>query len=143
MQDTRTPFLLNVVENAVNVATAFAFYEWRGVEGLAWSWTLAYAVGAVAALAALRRRLGRLDGRALLATTVRVVVALVPAGIVVVLIDRAIGDASFASSAAVLVAAGIAGTAVFAGALQLLGIPLIRMIRDILRRDGAAEVAGA
>jgi hypothetical protein len=62
---------------------------------------------------------------------------------VAVLIDRAIGDTSFASSAAVLVAAGIAGTLVFAGALQLLGIPLIRMIRDILRRDGAVVGARA
>jgi putative peptidoglycan lipid II flippase len=143
MQDTRTPFLLNVVVNAVNVATAFAFYEWRGVEGLAWSWTLAYAVGAVAALAALRRRLGRLDGRALLATTVRVVVALVPACIAVALLDRAIGDSGFAASAAVLVVTAVVGTAVFAGALQVLGIPLIRMIRDILRRDGAAVGARA
>ena len=138
MQNTRTPFLLNVVENGVNVVTAVAFYEWRGVEGLAWSWTLAYAVGAVLALAALRRRLGRLDGRALLATTAKVVVALVPAAAAVVGIDRAVGDATFASSAAVLVIAGVVGTAVFAAALQLLGIPLIRMIRDILRRDGAA-----
>jgi putative peptidoglycan lipid II flippase len=143
MQNTRTPFLLNVLENGVNVVTAFAFYEWRGVEGLAWSWTLAYAVAAVVALAAFRRRLGRLDGRALLATTVRVVVALVPAAVVVVAIDRAIGDASFASAAAVLVVAGIAGTAVFAGTLQLLGIPLIRMIRDILRRDDAGVGARA
>jgi putative peptidoglycan lipid II flippase len=143
MQNTRTPFLLNVLENGVNVVTAFAFYDWRGVEGLAWSWTLAYAVAAVVALAAFRRRLGRLDGRALLATTVRVVVALVPAAVVVVAIDRAIGDASFASAAAVLVVAGIAGTAVFAGTLQLLGIPLIRMIRDILRRDDAGVGARA
>ena len=26
-----------------NIATAFALYQWRGVEGLAWSWTFAYA----------------------------------------------------------------------------------------------------
>ena len=65
MQDTRTPFLLNVLENGVNVATAFALYEWRGVEGLAWSWTLAYAVGAVVALAVPPTTAGRLDGRVL------------------------------------------------------------------------------
>jgi len=74
---------------------------------------------------------------------VRVVVALVPAGIAVGLLDRAIGDSGFAASAAVLVVTAVVGTAVFAGALQLLGIPLIRMIRDILRRDGAAVAAGA
>jgi putative peptidoglycan lipid II flippase len=143
MLDTRTPFLLNVVENGVNIVTAFAFYEWRGVEGLAWSWSLAYAVGSVVALAVLRRRLGRLDGRALLSTAARVVIALVPASAVVVGIDRAIGDATFASATTVLVVGGVAGTVVFVGVLQLLGIPLIRMIRDILRRDGAAVVADA
>ncbi len=66
-----------------------------------------------------------------------------PAAIAVVVLDRAIGDAGLATSAAVLVAAAIVGTAIFAGALQLLGIPLIRMIRDILRRDGGTAGARA
>lgn len=143
MQDTRTPFLLNLVENGVNIVTAFALYEWLGVEGLAWSWTLAYAVGAVVALGAIRRRLGRIDGRDLAMTALKVAVALIPAGAVVVGIDRAIGDATFAAATTVLVVGGLAGSAVFAGTLQLLGIPLIRMIRDILRRDGAAVGARA
>ena len=59
------------------------------------------------------------------------------------MIDRAIGDASFGSSVAVLALAAVAGTMVFVGALALLGISLIRMIRDILRRDGAAVPTGA
>jgi putative peptidoglycan lipid II flippase len=143
MQNTRTPFLLNLVENGVNVLTAFAFYEWLGVEGLAWSWTLAYGVGAIIALAAIRRRLVRLDGRLLLSTAARVVVALVPATAVVVAIEAAIGDATFARACATLVIATLAGGAVFAAALQLLGIPLIGMIRDILRRDGAVDGASA
>jgi putative peptidoglycan lipid II flippase len=143
MQNTRTPFLLNLVENGVNVLTAFAFYEWLGVEGLAWSWTLAYAVGAVVALAALRRRVGRLDGRALLATTTKVVIALVPAAAAIVGIARVVGDATFGASAAVLVVGSVVGGAIFAATLQLLGIPLIRMIRDILRRDGAPVGANA
>ena len=127
----------------MNVATAFAFYAWLGVEGLAWSWTLAYAVGAVVALLALRRRLDRLDGRALLATAVRVVVALVPASAAVVAIDRVVGDATFTEAATTLVLAGLVGTFVFAAVLSLLGIPLFRMIRDILRRDAAAVGANA
>jgi putative peptidoglycan lipid II flippase len=143
MQDTRTPFFLNLVENGVNIATAFALYAWLGVEGLAWSWTIAYGVGAVVALLALRRRLARLDGRALLTTTTKVVAALVPAGAAVVAVDRVVGHATFGASVAVLVVAGIVGSALFAAALQVLGIPLIRMIRDILRRDGGAVAANA
>src|SRR4051812_37851181 len=143
IQNTRTPFVLNAVENGVNIATAFALWEWQGVAGLAWSWTIAYTVGAVAALLTLRRDLGGIEGRSIVATLWRVVVALVPAVASVVVIDRMIGDATFESSVAVLALGAVAGTVVFVGALQLLGISLIRMIRDILRRDAAPAAANA
>jgi len=143
MQDTRTPFLLNVVENGVNIATAFGLYAWRGVEGLGWSWSLSYSVGAVLALAVFRQRLGRLEGRALLDTTMRVVVALVPAAVAVLLLDRAIGDATVATAAAVLVAAAVVGGTIYVATMHALGIPLIRMMSDILRRDRRAAAVDA
>ena len=62
MQNTRTPFVLNVVENGVNIATAFVLWEWYGVAGLAWSWTLAYTVGAVVSVVTVRRDLGGIEG---------------------------------------------------------------------------------
>jgi len=143
IQNTRTPFVLNVVENGVNVATAFALWEWKGVTGLAWSWTIAYTVGAVVAVLTLRRDLGGIEGGSIVATLWRVVVALVPTAAVAVVVDRAIGTASFGASVAVLALAATAGAAAFVVTLQLLGISLIRMIRDILRRDGAAVGARA
>jgi putative peptidoglycan lipid II flippase len=142
IQNTRTPFFLNLFENGVNIATAFALWEWKGVTGLAWSWTIAYTVAAVAAVLTLRRDLGGIEGGSILATLWRVVVALVPAAASVVVIDRAVGDASFGSSVAVLALGAVVGTVVFVAALALLGISLIRMIRDIVRRDGAAVPAG-
>jgi putative peptidoglycan lipid II flippase len=141
MQDTRTPFVVNVIENGVNVATAFALYEWRGVEGLAWSWTIAYSVGAVVALLALRRRLAGLDGRAIVTTAWRVVVAMVPTAGVVVGVDAAIGTSSLAAATATLVTAAIVGSAVYAASLHLLGIPIIRMFTDILRPGRRVEPA--
>jgi putative peptidoglycan lipid II flippase len=143
IQNTRTPFVLNVVENGVNVATAFALWEWKGVTGLAWSWTIAYTVGAVVSVLTLRRDLGGIEGGSVVATLWRVVVALVPTAFVAIVVDRAIGTGSFGSSIAVLAFAATAGAAVFVVTLQLLGISLIRMIRDILRRDGATVAAGA
>jgi len=133
MQDTRTPFWLNLIENAVNIATAFALWHWRGVEGLAWSWTIAYAVGAAVALMALRRRLTRLDGRDIAATALRVVLALIPAAVVIVITDRVIGHGSSLEATVTLLVAGIAATAAYAGSLHLLGIPVIGMFWDILR----------
>ena len=46
MQDTRTPFLLNVVENGVNVVLAFALVGRFGVQGLAFAYSAAYIVAA-------------------------------------------------------------------------------------------------
>ena len=141
MKNTRSPFLLNLVENGVNIATAFALYEWRGVEGLAWSWTIAYTVGAVLALLALRRRLGHLDSRRLASTAGRVVVALVPAGITALVVDDWLGSATPGRSFVTLVVAGLAAGSVFVGAAALLGIDLIGMMRQILRRENSGGVA--
>jgi putative peptidoglycan lipid II flippase len=143
IQDTRTPFLLNVFENGVNIATAFAFYEWRGVEGLAWSWSVAYSAAAVAALVVLRARLHRLEGRSLLDATARIVVAVVPAALAVAAIEAVVGTATPTSAAVTLVLGGIAGVALYVGTLQLLGIRLIGMIMDILRPSRRAPAAGA
>ncbi len=141
--NTRTPFVLNVVENGVNVATAFALWEWKGVTGLAWSWTIAYTVGAIVSIATLRRDLGGIDGGSVLATLWRVVVALGPTALVAVGVDRIIGSGTLVATGADLVVAAIAASAVYALTLHLLGIPIIRMILDILRPSGRARAADA
>ena len=136
MQNTRTPFLLNVIENGVNVVTAFAFYEWRGVEGLAWSWTIAYTVGAVVALVALRRRLGRLGGRRLASSALRVTAAVVPAGVVCVAVTAGLGSATASRSLLTLAGAGGALAVVYVGALRVVGIDLLRILRPLGRGEG-------
>jgi putative peptidoglycan lipid II flippase len=144
MQDTRSPFLVNVLENAVNIATAFAFYEWRGVEGLAWSWTVAYTVGAVVAVTMLRQRMGRVDGRRLVATSARVLAATVPAAAAAIAIEHALGSSTASRAFVTLAAAGAGATAVFVGVARTLGIDLIAIGRAVLRRDGrTATVADA
>jgi len=60
LHDTRTPFVLNCWENLVNVVVAAALYPWFGVQGLAFSFSVAYAVAGVMALRALARRTGGL-----------------------------------------------------------------------------------
>ena len=62
--DTFTPFWLNCIENAVNIALAFPLYAWLGIPGLALAFALAYFVAAVAharraRAAARRHRRGR------------------------------------------------------------------------------------
>jgi putative peptidoglycan lipid II flippase len=139
MQDTRTPFVLNVIENGTNVATAFALYAWLGVEGLAWSWTIAYGVGAVTALFALRRRLVRLDGRRLGATTLKVSLAAAPAGVAAAAVAVPIGWDTPPRAALALVAGGVAGGVVFTGLLALLGISLADRLRSTVRRRATPD----
>lgn len=56
--DTRTPFLVNVFENALNIVLAAVGFALWGVRGLALAYAVAYAAAALVALVLLRRRLG-------------------------------------------------------------------------------------
>ena len=61
LRDTRTPFILNVGENALQIAVAFALVGRLEVQGLALALAVAYSVSAVVALAVLGRRVGGVD----------------------------------------------------------------------------------
>jgi putative peptidoglycan lipid II flippase len=75
LHDTRTPFILNCLENALNIALAFPLFYAFGVPGLALAFAGAYGGGALLTLAVLRRRLGRLDERRFGSTLARSFVA--------------------------------------------------------------------
>jgi len=72
MQDTRSAFVLYILENGLNVALAFPLSRSSlGVAGLALSLSIAYTVAALVALADLRRRTAGLEGAALVRTLMR------------------------------------------------------------------------
>ena len=87
MQDTRTPAVINVFAVGVNVAANLALFPTLGVQGLALGHAIAYTFAATTAFLVLRHRLGGIEGRYL---------------------ARGL--------APVLVAAGLTGTAAWAGA---------------------------
>jgi len=92
LEDTRTPFLLNVMENGINIVIALAVVGDSGVEGLAWAYALAYTISAVVALRTLQARVGRLR-RSVLASVLRSLVAAgVTALVVRVARDAVSGD---------------------------------------------------
>ena len=83
-EDTRTPFLVQCAIVALNVAaviTAAAVLpaQWRTV-GMAAGYSAAYAVGLGLSTALLRRRVGSLDGRRVIRTHVRLLLAALVAG---------------------------------------------------------------
>jgi len=131
-KDTKTPFLLNLGENAVNIVAAFAFVGALGVQGLGLAYSLAYTVGAVLALIALRRKLGGLDGRRTLASVSRMVIA---AGIMAAAVwvsSQAVGDDSGSGAVLRTVVGVLVGLVVYGGALVALRVPEVIELRERL-----------
>ncbi len=134
MQDTRTPFLLNCLENGINIVLAFALYPVLGVQGLALSWSIAYGVSALVAVAAMRHRLHRLEGRRTLDSLGRVALASVVLAVSSFLVAHVIGfdtanEALLATTAAIAV-----GGSLFLLVLRLLRAEELTSLADALRR---------
>jgi len=134
MHDTRTPFFLNLFENALNIAVAFALVGRWGVQGVAFSYSVAYLLAGVVALAALGRRIGGLGGRDLASPAARIVVAAGVMGALVWATTRALGaDAGGGAIVRIMVGVGV-GAVVYAGAALLLGVDDVRTAVARLRR---------
>jgi putative peptidoglycan lipid II flippase len=123
MQDTRTPFLVNLCVNAALVVTDLVLYLSLPAElkvaGLAAGHATSFVVGLVVCSRVLSRRVDGLDGGLVVRTAVRAVVAvLLPAAVgaaVAGLLHGALGEGPAASLAAL-----VAGGAVLGGGYLLL-----------------------
>ena len=136
LQNTRTPFFLNLFENGCNIVLALVLYPILGVQGLAWAWGLAYLLAASAALWSLRTRVGRLPasvatsaGRAGIATAAMVLVT--------ALVAAAIGNDSRVDAIVATLAATVAGGLVYLGVLAVLRADELGELWAIVRRRGA------
>jgi putative peptidoglycan lipid II flippase len=101
MQDTRTPALVNIVAVAINTAANVLFVRYLGVKGLALGHATAYTFAAIASGVILRGRLHGIDGRRILRSAVRILVASIATG--------------FAAWGTSLASASLAGTSALAG----------------------------
>jgi putative peptidoglycan lipid II flippase len=139
-EDTRTPFLLQVVIAAVNVVLALVAYatlpDRYVLIGLALAYAATYVVGLTLSTAVLRRRLGGLDGRRVTRTFVRLVLAVLPGAIAAWGFSRALtgwlGE-GFAGSA---IGLGIGGVVLLVGFLtvgQVLHIDELATVRATVR----------
>jgi putative peptidoglycan lipid II flippase len=122
LQDTRTPFVLNCLENAVNIGLALALWGSLGIPGLGYAFSGAYAVAAVVTLAVLSRRIGGLQGRGIETTVARVGLVSAAAGTSAWLVADAIGWAGGIRA----VSATVLGLLV-AGAVLAVGLTLARV----------------
>lgn len=142
MKDTRTPFLVNLAENAINIVLAFLFVGdlltpgGFGVEGLAWAWSAAYTAAAVIALVVLHRRLGTFGPTA--AAAVSAIGRMAAAGLVMAAAMWGTVRVLDGSDPSPWLLAGLGtavGLAAYAALTVILRVPEIRdLTRVVLRR---------
>jgi putative peptidoglycan lipid II flippase len=94
LKDTRTPFMLNLVENGLNIVLAFALVGRLGVQGLGLAYALAYSVGAVLAVRSLSARVGSLIDARTIRSVGTVVLASAVMAVVVWVLSRQVGGVS-------------------------------------------------
>jgi putative peptidoglycan lipid II flippase len=143
MQDTRSPFIVNCAENALNVLLAILLFGRLSVQGLGLAWSGAYLVAAVIALAWIARRTGgRFSGRTA-SVALRAGLAGVLTGLVAAPIAGAIGSADASHALAAASMGALAGGAVYLLALRVLGVTemgaLVRTFRQ-RRSSSTADV---
>ncbi|MEO6626984.1 MAG: murein biosynthesis integral membrane protein MurJ [Aquihabitans sp.] len=123
MKNTKIPFLINLLENALNIGAAIVLVRIWGVVGLALAFALAYSVAAVVAVAVLCRYSPGFDWRGLTATWAKLLAAaLVMAGFVYVVI-RAIAPSSPLMMLPALAAGIGVGAVTYGVAIFVLRVP--------------------
>jgi len=143
-EDTRTPFLVQTVLCATNIACALLF-TWdapphRVAMLLALAYAAAYLVGATICATALSRRVGRLVDAGVLAFVARLGAAAAVAGAVMLALSRGLDALDLrsdtaASAAATLALAGMTGAAAYLVAARLVGLREVGALAGALRRN--------
>ena len=137
--DTFTPFWINCVENATNIALAFPLYAWLGIPGLALAFSISYFVAAGLTLTVLHQRLHGIDGARLASTVFRVLVAgAAVAGVSRVAAD-AIGVTGTGDALLATVLGLAAGAVVYLGILAILRVEELRMLLSLVTRRGDVQ----
>ncbi len=135
LDNTRTPFLLGCIQNAVNVALAIALFDQLGIPGLAFAHSGAYAVGAFLTILVLNRRIGSLRGRGIGLLGARVLVVAAAAGGAAWVVGREIGwDNSGTALVGTLLGLLVAGTITVGGLLALQVEEFSEVLDLVLRR---------
>jgi putative peptidoglycan lipid II flippase len=136
VKDTRLPVLAALADCGVFLAGCVLLVPRMGLPGIGLAASIAAAVNVTVLLAVLRRREGRLGGREILRSLVRMAGASLAMGFLLALADRALATSErHGLVAAFLLAALIlAGTAVYWGAAHWLGAPEPAELARIARR---------
>jgi putative peptidoglycan lipid II flippase len=138
LQNTKTPFFVNLVVVGVNVALAVPLFIGFDVRGIAGAQAIANTVGMVVLAQRLSARVGGLDWRLVGSSLARIAVAAVVMGALVlggVLgADAVIDSNGFWAQTIVLVVLSAIGTAAYLGVARAVGVPELSYVTGLLRR---------
>ncbi len=129
-QDARTPFIINLFENLINIVLAWILVSRYGVLGLGLSFGIAYLISASLALLVLSYKVSGFSLHDIYTSLWRMLLAGVIMAESVWFVTRFVGANSGAGAVARLLVGIVVGTVVYVGVLVLLRAPEV----DLLRR---------
>ncbi len=136
-QDTRTPFVLNVGENLINIVLAFLLVQRWGVLGLGLAYAIAYLIAAAWAVRVMGYKVPGCSPGVVLRGMWRPALAAVLMGEAMWFVRRGVEPVgSFWHSVVQIVVAGSVGLIVYVAVLVALRAPELDAIRTRLRRTG-------
>lgn len=136
LRDTRTPFLLNVVENTINIvlAVVLVFTFRLHAQGLALAYAIAYSAAGLLALGAAHKRMIRFDGRRTIAAAAKILLAATVMGLAVAAVVRLMGPRYGFYALIPTVSGVVVGTVTYGVLAVLLEVDEINLVLDRLRR---------
>lgn len=130
-QDTRTPFIVNVGENVLNIVLAFVLVGRYGVLGLGLAFAVAYLVSSVWVLRILSYKVPGFPIRDVLASIGRMALAALLMAEVIWLVTRNIGGTTGGEALVRLMVGGTVGLVTYLGILLALGAPEVHQLRRL------------
>ncbi|MDX2380765.1 MAG: murein biosynthesis integral membrane protein MurJ [Acidimicrobiia bacterium] len=134
-KDTRTPFVINVVENAINIVFAILLVDRFGVLGLGLAFAIAYTISSVWSLQVLGYKVPGFSLREIGRSITRIILAAVLMGEAVWFVARNVGGDVGSEAVVRVVVGSLVGAVVYVGLMFALGAPELDPIRRVVRRD--------
>jgi putative peptidoglycan lipid II flippase len=136
-QDTRTPFVINVFQNLLNIVLAVALVERHGVLGLSLAFSLSYLVAALWALSVLSTKLRGFPVRSLLRQLWPMLLSSVLMAEIVWLVTRRIGADSGAGALTRVAVGTVLGATVYLALLIAFRVPDLEALRSRVAQRSA------
>jgi len=137
--DARTPFVINLFENLLNIVIAVVLSHRYGVLGLGLGFGIAYLLSALWALQVLSFKVPGFPLRDTLISLGRIALASIVLAETAWLVGRSVGGNTGAQAILRVVAASIVGIIVYLGVLTALGVRELEQLRNRLRARFAAR----